>query len=98
MKQFTYAREVVVKKEDGTTETVERIDSLNLTKIIRTVELDNGNRLVTLDDFHTEKRPEPILNKAGKVTGYKNAENTYQSEIILNRADGDRLLDELNEL
>lgn len=97
--QFFYKRKVEVKPEKVTTDTHEGgvdpyfkdvEDSFNPNKVIRSFVLDNGTRLVALDDFHEETRPVPIKNKKNEITGWKNQTNVFSSEIILNQEDSER--------
>lgn len=87
MKQFFYTR--IFKDKDKTTE---YIDSFNTDYVLRTIELPDNKRLVTLNDFHEETKQVPIMNNKGKMTGYKNQKDTYQSEIELQAEDAARFV------
>jgi hypothetical protein len=69
-------------------------DSFNVNKLIRTREMEDGTVLVVLDDFHEEMREVPGFHpKTRKPTGvYVKERNVYQSEIILSKEDGQRLV------
>lgn len=68
-------------------------DSFNLDKVIRTITTDDGRRLVLLDDLHERVQEVPDINpKTGKMAGMRRERNTFQSEIYLDKADGDRFL------
>lgn len=68
-------------------------DSFAINKIIRTIHMDDGRRLVLLDDIHERAVETPIINpKTNKSSGVKRERNTFQSEIYLSEADGNRLL------
>lgn len=93
MKQFFYTRKEevpspVVEGEESKPPTVKTFtDSFNLEMVIRSVEMNDGKLVVVLNDFHEEVRQVPVFNKQGKMTGYKNDKNTYQSEIFLEGED-----------
>ncbi len=101
--QFFYSRkeEVKIPKEPAFTSTglpyiieiKEYRDSFNINKIIRSREMEDGTVLVVLDDFHDEMREVPGFHpKTRKPTGvYVKERNTYQSEIMLSKEDGQRL-------
>lgn len=85
MNQFTYTR-----TEGEKTFT----DSFNLEKVIRSVEIEDGKRIVILDDFHERVEMVPDINvKTNKVMGTRRERNTYQSEIHLNAEDSKRFLE-----
>jgi hypothetical protein len=82
MSQFFYKRTV-----EGKVYT----DSFNTDKVIRTVELEDGKRVVILDDFHERVDEVPDINiKTNKMMGVKRQRNTYQSEITLEVEDAER--------
>lgn len=83
--QFFYTRKVALPlKEDETEPKYDYfIDSFNINKVIRSVQVEKNKTLVLLDDFHQRKEQVPIYNKQGKHTGFKNELGTYQSEIYL---------------
>lgn len=93
MKQFFYTRkETVPSKEEGGESTVNTYqDSFSLDKVIRTIELEGGKRLVLLDDIHErlERVPQAV---SGKKITYQKERNTFQSEIYLDKVDSDRLI------
>jgi hypothetical protein len=85
MSQFFYKRTV-----EGKVYT----DSFNTDKVIRTVELEDGKRVVILDDFHERVEQVPDINlKTNKVVGTRRERNTYQSEIHLNAEDSKRFIE-----
>jgi hypothetical protein len=85
MKQFAYTR-----TEGEKTFT----DSFNLEKVIRSVEVEDGKRIVILDDFHERVEMVPDINvKTNKVVGTRRERNTYQSEIHLNAEDSKRFIE-----
>jgi hypothetical protein len=74
MSLFFYTR----KTEDGKVYT----DSLNLNKVIRSIQMDDNKVLVLLDDIH--ERPEDVPEvKNGKMVGQKRVRNVFQTEINL---------------
>lgn len=91
--QFLYTREVTLPGEEAKTQKL--TDSFNLDFVIRSVEIEEGKRLVILNDFHEEMREVPEFHpKTRKPTGaYKKERNTYQSEIYLNAEDSVRFLE-----
>jgi hypothetical protein len=75
MSQFFYSR------KDGE---VTRTDSFNLNKVIRSVEMEDGNLLVLLDDMHERSENVPDIDpKTNKMKGMKRERKVYQSEITL---------------
>lgn len=82
MNQFFYTR------KDG-----EKVyqDSFSMDKVIRTVELEDGKRIVVLNDFHERVEQVPDINpKTNKMMGMRRERNTYQSEITLEKEDAVR--------
>ena len=85
MNQFVYTRTEGEKNYK---------DSFNLEKVIRSVEVEDGKRIVILDDFHERVEMVPDINvKTNKVMGTRRERNTYQSEIHLNAEDSKRFLE-----
>ena len=89
MKQFFYTRKELAQPQQGDTEPRwnEGMDSFNLDKVIRSIEMDNGGRLVLLDDLHERVRMVNVTNTKGKITGIKREKDAFQSEINLNAED-----------
>ena len=74
--QFFYTR----KEENGS----HFIDSFNIDKVIRTVQMDEGDLLVLLDDIHERAVETPNINpKTNKMVGITRKRDVYQSEIHL---------------
>ena len=74
--QFFYTR----KEENGS----HFIDSFNVDKVIRTVQMDEGDLLVLLDDIHERAVETPNINpKTNKMVGITRKRDVYQSEIHL---------------
>lgn len=69
-KQFYYTRKEPVHSKEGDTGLVFREfkDSFNPSKVIRTIEIDNGEVLVVLDEIH--QRREIILSKEDRERYY----------------------------
>lgn len=66
-------------------------DSFNLNMVIRSVEYEDGTRLVLLNDIHERSRDVPDVDiKSNKVKGMKRVRDVFQSEIILNAEDNTR--------
>jgi|SRR6478736_1351818 len=90
--QFFYTRTVRTQggSEDVILESKFR-DSFSLSKVIRSVTVDNGSVVVLLDDVHEQIQQMPLgTNKNGKPSGFKEIRTMVQSEITLNPEDGRR--------
>lgn len=82
MSQFFYSR---VEGEKTFT------DSLNTEKVIRSVEYEDGTRLVLLDDIHERSRDVPDVDtRTNMIKGYKRQRDVFQSEILLSAEDNIR--------
>lgn len=92
--QFVYTRKEPLPVVINETEQkfVEFKDSFNLSKVIRSRELENGIRLVILDDLHERWQSVPVTNKMGKITAYKREKDVFQSEIYLEPLDSKRFM------
>jgi len=67
--------------------------SLNINKVIRTLENDEAGLIVILDDFNERVTQQPDIDlKTNKMKGFKNVRETVQSEIILNAEDAKRFI------
>jgi hypothetical protein len=96
MNQFFYTRKEPIQGTDPL-EFKEYLDSFNIEKVIRTIIVENENRLVLLDDIHERSTEVPDVNpKNGQVKGYKRERNTYQTEIYLTPEDSERFVKLLN--
>jgi hypothetical protein len=96
MNQFFYTRKEPVQGTDPL-EFKEHLDSFNIEKVIRTIIVENGNRLVLLDDIHERSTEVPDVNpKNGQTRGYKRERNTYQTEIYLSPDDSERFVKVMN--
>lgn len=95
MNQFFYTRrEPVPPTKEGEELTFkEYTDSLNPQKVIRSIELDGGQRLILLDDLHERMKETPMKNSQGRVTGYKREKDAFQSEIYLDEKDSKRFIE-----
>ncbi len=63
-------------------------DSFNINKVIRTVQMDEGDLLVLLDDIHERVVETPNINpKTNKMIGVTRKRDVYQSEIQLTGED-----------
>lgn len=92
MTQFFYTRKEPIAGTDPV-EFKEYLDSFNTEKVIRTIVVENGNRLVLLDDIHERSIEVPDINpKTRTVKGMKRERNTYQTEIYLEPEDSDRFI------
>ena len=87
--QFIYTRIL----ENDSSEVISVEDSFNIEKVIRSIAMDDGRRLILLNDLHERVQEVPDINpKTGKMAGMRRERNTFQSEIYLDKADGDRFL------
>ena len=78
---------------EGSTETTLVQDSFNITKVIRTMTIEDNKLMVLLDDLHERVQEVPEINpKTGKIGGMRRERNTFQSEIYLDKEDGARFL------
>jgi hypothetical protein len=92
MNQFFYTRKEPVQGTDPL-EFKDYLDSFNIEKVIRTVIVENGSRLVLLDDIHERSMEVPDINpKNGVIKGMKRERNTYQTEIYLSPEDSERFI------
>jgi hypothetical protein len=83
MSQFVYTR-----TEGENTFT----DSFNLNKVIRSVEIEDGKRVVVLDDFHERVEQVPEINPKTKAVTMKRLRDTFQSEVRLSKEDSERFI------
>lgn len=90
MNQFFYTRKEPIPGTDPV-EFNDFLDSFNVEKVIRTITVENGNRLVLLDDIHERTMDVPQYDiKTGKPKGVKRERNTYQTEVYLSTEDSER--------
>jgi hypothetical protein len=96
MTQFFYTRKEPIQGTNPI-EFKEFLDSFNTEKVIRTVTIEDGQRLVLLDDIHERAMDVPDVNpKTGQINGRKRERNTYQTEIYLSPEDSARFVDVMN--
>ncbi len=68
-------------------------DSFNVEFVTRTVELEDGGRVVLLNDGHEESREVPDIDlRNNKMKGYKRERNWYVSEIPLDKEDSEKFI------
>ena len=66
-------------------------DSFNVTKVIRSITMEDGRTLVLLDDIHERSQDVPDIDlKTNKMKGTKRQRDTYQTEIYLSPEDAVR--------
>jgi hypothetical protein len=71
----------------------EYIASLNVNKVIRTLENDEGGLIIILDDFNERVTEQPDIDlKTNKFKGMKKVLETVQSEITINKTDAERFI------
>jgi hypothetical protein len=71
----------------------EYMASLNINKVIRTLENDEAGLIVILDDFNERVTEQPDVDlKTNKFRGFKKVRETVQSEITLNAEDAKRFI------
>ena len=74
MSQFFYTR-----KTDDKTYT----DSINLNKVIRSVEMEDGSLLILMDDIHERSRDVQSPNIKTNKLEVKRVREVFQSEVTL---------------
>jgi len=88
--QFFYTRKEAIQDTDPV-EFKEFTDSLNITKVIRSVRMDDENLVVLLDDIHERIKEVPNINtKTNKVIGMKKVSEVFQMEVYLQGKDIER--------
>ena len=88
--QFFYTRREPIQDTDPV-EFKEFTDSLNITKIIRSVRMDDENLVVLLDDIHERVKEVPNINtKTNKMIGMKKVSEVFQTEVYLQGRDIER--------
>jgi hypothetical protein len=71
----------------------EYIASLNVNKVIRTLENDDAGLIIILDDFNERVTEQPDIDlKTNKFKGMKKVRETVQSEITINKEDAARFI------
>ena len=67
--------------------------SLNINKVIRTLENDEAGLIIILDDFNERVTEQPDIDlKTNKFKGMKKVRETVQSEITINKEDAARFI------
>ena len=98
MSQFFYVRKESIKSteplfEGQLSEFQEFKDSFNTEFVVRSMQLDDGRRLVLLNDMHERSIDVPDIDpKTKKFKGMKRECNVYQSEIYLEPNDSERFI------
>jgi len=93
MNQFFYTRKELVSGTPENPEFKEFRDSFNINKVVRTITMNDKRTLVLLDDLHERAQEVPDIDpKTNKMRGQKRVKDTFQSEIYLDPADGERFL------
>ena len=90
--QFFYKRKEAI---DGTepVEYAEFNDSININKVIRSVQTSTDTLIVLLDDMHERTTEVPNINlKNNKVIGTKKKVEVYQTEAYLHGEDIERFI------
>jgi|TARA_R110000803_G_C11911461_1_gene313299 hypothetical protein len=88
--QFFYTRKEAIQDTDPV-EFKEFRDSLNISKVIRSVRMDDENLVVLLDDIHERVKEVPNINtKTNKVIGMKKVSEVFQTEVYLQGSDIER--------
>lgn len=88
--QFFYTRKEAIQDTDPV-EYKEYTDSINLNKVIRSVQMSDGSIVVLLDDMHERVSEVPNINpKNNKVIGTKKKVDVYQTEAYLYGEDIER--------
>jgi len=88
--QFFYTRKEPIQDTDPV-EYKEYTDSINLNKVIRSVQMNDDTLVVLLDDMHERITEVPNINpKNNKVIGTKKKVDVYQTEAYLYEEDIER--------
>ena len=81
--QFFYTRKEPIEGTDPQ-EFTEYTDSINLNKVIRSVQMSPDTLVVLLDDMHEREQEVPNINpKNNKVIGTKKKRQVFQTEAYL---------------
>jgi hypothetical protein len=87
MNQFYYTRKEPIEGTDPV-EYAEFTDSINVNKIIRSVQTSSDTIVVLLDDMHERVTEVPNINtKTNKVIGTKKKVEVFQTEAYLHGED-----------
>ena len=87
MNQFFYTRKEAIEDTEPV-EYAEFTDSINLNKVIRSVQTSSDMRVVLLDDMHERVTEVPNINtKTNKVIGTKKKVEVFQTEAYLHGED-----------
>ena len=88
--QFFYTRKEPIADTDPV-EYKTYTDSINLNKVIRSVQMSDDSLIVLLDDIHERTTEVPNINhKTNKVIGTKKKVEVYQTEAYLYGEDIER--------
>lgn len=88
--QFFYTRKEPIQDTDPV-EYKEYTDSINLNKVIRSVQMNDDTLVVLLDDMHERTTEVPNINvKTNKMIGTKKKVDVYQTEAYLYGEDIER--------
>jgi len=88
--QFFYTRKEAIQDTDPV-EYKEYTDSININKVIRSVQMSDDSIVVLLDDMHERISEVPNINpKNNKVIGTKKKVDVYQTEAYLYGEDIER--------
>ena len=102
-RQFSYKRTLEKTVKEGEKEKKVKttvIDSFDISKIKRTIVMEDETRLVLLDDLHEryENRPQvhpktqqPKFDRKGQMM-FERVKDTFQTEISLSKEEGKELL------
>ena len=96
MSQFFYVRKEPIKPKEPVAEGQlpefqEFYDSFNTEFVIRSMHLDDGRRLILLNDLHERSTDVPDIDpKTKNFRGMKRERNVYQSEIYLEPSDAEK--------
>lgn len=90
--QFFYQRKEAIQDTDPIEFKV-YTDSINLNKVIRSVQMNDDTIVVLLDDIHERVTEVPNINtKTNKVIGTKKKVEVYQTEAYLHGEDVKRFI------
>lgn len=92
--QFIYTLKYSVPNPEKPEETIQKEtkSSFNMNKVIRSMEIENGNLIIILDDFHEDMvtAADTLNLKTNRVIHGKKEKAIVQSEIHLSPEDKER--------
>ena len=83
--QFFYTRREIIKGDGEISDTYRDFkDSINMSKIIRSLTMEDNRVLLLMDDIHERITSVPVIDhKTNRVKSYNKERGVFQSEIYL---------------